>query len=419
MSDYHRFIPAWGQARYHGLTHGQILEALPARRTEGWKARLELLRSEPFRGITTDGSVQPGLFTLRDEGAPTFAVLEAVASLLRAVSPDQLAKVKHPIESSARRHWVNEVPRFERLGIWLDEVTPEVRDATLNVLRASLSTGGYERARTIMRLNAFVGELVGSPIALGEFCYQFHIFGEPSPVQPWGWQLFGHHLCLTCLIVGTQMTVTPTFMGAEPRYADSGPHAGIRAFDEEERKGLELMRALSAAQQRKAIVHETLLPEGLPPGRHQGPDGMCVAASFKDNIIIPFEGIAGSDLDLSQRRQLLDLTERYLSTLPEGPLRARMIDIERHLAETHFSWAGGTGDDSAFYYRIHGPVVMIEFDHQKGVLLTNDKPERFHTHTIVRTPNGNDYGMDLLRLHYEQSAHHHVQGHCHLDQGRE
>jgi hypothetical protein len=24
----------------------------------------------------------------------------------------------------------------------------------------------------------------------------------------------------------------------------------------------------------------------------------------------------------------------------------------------------------------------------------------------VRTPNGNDYGIDLLRLHYQQAAHH-------------
>lgn len=418
MSDYHRFIPPWGKARYHGLTHEQVLEALPPRRTEGWRARQETLRSVPFRGITTDGKVQPDLFTLRDEGAPTLAVLEAVAGLLRVVSPEQITKIKHPIGSLERRRWVNEVPRFERFGMWLDEAPPAVRDATFNVLRASLSTGGYEQVRNIMRLNAFVGELVGSPIALGEFCYQFHIFGEPSPTEPWGWQLFGHHLCLTCFIVGTQMTVTPTFMGAEPRYADSGPHSGIRAFDEEERKGLELMRALSPAQRRRAIVHETLLPWGLPPGRHQGPDGMCVAASFKDNIIIPYEGIAGGDLDDPQRRQLLDLTERYLSTLPEGPLRARMNDVERHLAETHFSWAGGSDDASAFYYRIHGPVVMIEFDHQKGVLLTNDMPERFHTHTIVRTPNGNDYGMDLLRLHYEQSPHH-EHGHSQFNHGHE
>ncbi len=410
MSDFREFIPPRGTARYFGQTHQQTLESLPARRTEGWKARLEALRSEQFRGITTDGNVVPGLYTLRDEDAPTAAVLTAVARLFGQLSLEQASAIKHSLDSDARRRWSNEVPRFERHGIWLDEVTPAVREAAFDVLRASLSAAGYEQMRNLMRLNGFLGKLVGSEIALGEFCYQLHVFGEPSTTGPWGWQLYGHHLCLTCFIIGRQMTLTPTFMGAEPRYADTGPHAGIRVFDDEERVGLELIRGLSSAQSRKAIVYDKLIPNGLPPGRHQGPDGMCLAASFKDNVVIPYEGIPGADLDPRQRRLLLDLTERYLSTLPEGPLRARMSDVERHLAATYFCWAGGVDEESAFYYRIQSPVVMVEFDHQKGVLLNNETPQRFHTHTIVRTPNGNDYGMDLLRLHYESAPHGHGHG---------
>jgi hypothetical protein len=30
-------------------------------------------------------------------------------------------------------------------------------------------------------------------------------------------------------------------------------------------------------------------------------------------------------------------------------------------------------------------------------------PGRLHIHSLIRTPNGNDYGKDLLRQHYEQS----------------
>jgi hypothetical protein len=37
--------------------------------------------------------------------------------------------------------------------------------------------------------------------------------------------------------------------------------------------------------------------------------------------------------------------------------------------------------------------------------LDNDDPTRNHTHTLVRTPNGNDYGKDLLRQHYAQFDH--------------
>jgi hypothetical protein len=40
------------------------------------------------------------------------------------------------------------------------------------------------------------------------------------------------------------------------------------------------------------------------------------------------------------------------------------------------------------------------------VFLTNTEPAKFHVHTIVRTPNGNDYGRDLLRLHYQHAPHH-------------
>jgi hypothetical protein len=55
-------------------------------------------------------------------------------------------------------------------------------------------------------------------------------------------------------------------------------------------------------------------------------------------------------------------------------------------------------------------VILIEFDHQQPVglrhLIENPAlPTREHIHTVVRTPNGNDYGKDLLRLHYQQHPH--------------
>ena len=66
------------------------------------------------------------------------------------------------------------------------------------------------------------------------------------------------------------------------------------------------------------------------------------------------------------------------------------------------------GDDGVFYYRVHSPVILIEFDHLPGIALDNDYPTRDHIHTVVRTPNGNDYGKDLLRQHREQETHTHA-----------
>ena len=58
-----------------------------------------------------------------------------------------------------------------------------------------------------------------------------------------------------------------------------------------------------------------------------------------------------------------------------------------------------------FYYRVHSPVILVEFDHQRGIALANDEPSRDDIHTVVRTPNGNDYGRDLLRQHHERFDH--------------
>jgi hypothetical protein len=71
---------------------------------------------------------------------------------------------------------------------------------------------------------------------------------------------------------------------------------------------------------------------------------------------------------------------------------------------TYFAWVGSADETKPFFYRIQSPVLMIEFDHQKPVFIKGDKPTKKHIHTVVRTPNGNDYGKDLLRQHLE--GHH-------------
>ena len=75
--------------------------------------------------------------------------------------------------------------------------------------------------------------------------------------------------------------------------------------------------------------------------------------------------------------------------------------------ETHFAWIGHFDDASPFYYRVQSPVILVEFDHQSGIVFDNDTPSRDHIHTVVRTPNGNDYGKDLLRQHYAEHDHSH------------
>lgn len=87
------------------------------------------------------------------------------------------------------------------------------------------------------------------------------------------------------------------------------------------------------------------------------------------------------------------LIDQYIKNLREGHQQVKMEEVINHMYDTWFSWVGETIEDAVFYYCIHSPVVLIEFDHQRviGVPEGNDgKPSRDHIHTVVRTPNGND-----------------------------
>lgn len=361
----------------------------------------ESLAAEPFHGLTCDGMCEQDLFALGDEDAPAEQMFEAACRLLQTVNGHEAAKLRHPIDSDAWRRWSNPEFLWNDNGLRLDECRTSVRNAVLDVIRASLSTSGFAKARGCMIANAFLGELTQLPALMNEHSYNFVLFGEPSLSAPWGWNFYGHHLALNCMIIDRQMVISPTFMGAEPTCIDTGPHDGLRMFREEEEIGLALMQSLRPELRDQAQIFPSMLGTDLPEGRWHPGDGLHLGGAFRDNRVVPFEGVAAVAFNHAQRSMLIDLARAFLVYLPDGPLSAKLAQIERHLDRTHWSWVGAYGDDTPFYYRIQSPVIMLEFDHHAGVWLNNATPAKCHVHTVVRTPNGNDYGKDLLRQHLE------------------
>jgi hypothetical protein len=132
-----------------------------------------------------------------------------------------------------------------------------------------------------------------------------------------------------------------------------------------------------------------------------------VAGAFHDNARIDYAGVCGSDLSDAQRRLLLSLVGVYVGWTRDGHAGVKIHEVEKHLDETWFAWMGATGDEGPYYYRVHSPVVLIEYDHHPGVVFDNDAPSPNHIHTVVRAPNGGDYGVDLLRQHHERYDHAH------------
>lgn len=265
-----------------------------------------------------------------------------------------------------------------------------------------------------MRVNHFLGEVVKLPNIMNKYSYNFLVFGKPSssPSQPWGWLLYGHHLDIACFFKGPQVILSPSFTGAEPNIIDQGEWKGTEILHKEGNLGLRLMQSLSNEHQQKAQVFKSLRDDGMKQvygnsnndesKREElisdtwGPDDQrhrCGA--FRDNRIVPYEGVPVSEFSTEQQHLILEICHEFLLYHATKSRNQKLEQVKDHYAETHFCWIGGFGDDDAFYFRIQSPVILVELDHHSGVFLTNKEPAKYHTHTILRSPNAGDYGQAI------------------------
>jgi hypothetical protein len=353
--------------------------------------------AEPFKGVTANGRVEPNLFSIRATGVSTAPVRRTADAFLAALTPEQRAKTAFGADDVEWRKWMNQ-DFYVRQGVSFLEMTDAQRNAAFALMGASLSAKGLQQTRDIMRLNHTLGELNNNNFdRYGEWRYHLTVMGTPSATEPWGWQFDGHHAIVNYFVLGDQVVMTPFFAGSEPVIAHAGKYAGTVVLQEEQNRGLSLMTALSETQRAAAVLTREKI----------GNNNLTEA--FKDNVVLDYQGLRVSELGEPARKQLLDLVALFVSNLDDGHARVKMDEVRRHLDRTYFAWIGGTEPGSVFYYRIHSPIVLIEFDHQSPVGLAQyakDRlPNREHIHVVVRTPNGNDYGKDLLRQHYALHPH--------------
>ena len=353
--------------------------------------------AEKYTGVTTHGAPAEGLFGIHSTGVSTEPIQRAAKDFLGSLTSEQVAKTVFPVDDPEWRKWMNQ-HFYIRQGMGFDEMQEVQRNAAFGLLRESLSARGLKLTRDIMKLNHTLGELNGDNfIEYGEWLYWITVMGEPSSTEPWGWQLDGHHAIINYFVLGDQVVMTPFFVGSEPVIAETGKYMGTSIMQVEQSRGLAMLRALSEVQQEQAVIQVS----------KTGNDNLGEA--FKDNIVLDYAGVQVASWSDTQKDQLLELIELYIGNLRDGHARVRMEEVTAHLNDTFFAWIGGTDDEAVFYYRIHSPVILIEFDHQQPAglrhLFSSDLPIRQHVHAVIRTPNGNDYGKDLLRQHYKAHPH--------------
>lgn len=350
--------------------------------------------AEPFKGITSNGKLVTGLFPIRATGVSTASARAAATAFIGSLSVEQKAETMFAADHDEWRDWQN-IHRYARKGINFKAMSATQRERAVGLLAASLGARGLAKTRNIMRLNHHLAELRQNFEEYGEGLYHLTVMGTPSATEPWGWQLDGHHLVINYFVLRDQVVMTPTFMGSEPVIAESGQYKGTVVLQDEQNKGLALMTALRPEQRKQATIEVAKTANN------------AVTQAFRDNVVLEYAGIKVSDLDQKQRGLLVDVIAEYVNNIDPGHAKVRMDEVLSHLNGTYFAWIGEVGPDTVFYYRIQSPVILIEFDHQLPVGLQGlpRVPNRKHIHTVVRTPNGNDYGKDLLRQHHVSQNH--------------
>ncbi|MEW5976680.1 MAG: DUF3500 domain-containing protein [Acidobacteriota bacterium] len=309
----------------------------------------------------------------------------AAKSFLDSLSSEQRARTLLEFEDDERMNW-HFIPdsMWPRKGITFKELDPAQRHLAYALLSTGLSQRGYVKATTIMSLEAILKELEkGTGPVRDPELYHFTIFNEPSPNRNWGWRVEGHHISLNFTLVHGKMVATvPTFLGSNPAEVKSGPRQGLRVLAREEDLARDLLLSLDETQRRTAIL-EGEVPKDIITGHDR-------KAQPGDPVGLPV-----SKMNPKQKDQLLALLKEYARNLPEELAAAQIEKLQQAgIDRIHFAWAGPLERGHPHYYRVQGPTFVVEYD--------NTQNNANHIHTVWRSLEG-DWGLDLLKLHYDAS----------------
>jgi hypothetical protein len=318
------------------------------------------------------------------EDDATSQTVAATEAFLATLDDAQREQATFDFDDPLKSNWTNFPVRFEpRNGVALVDMTEEQQQAAMAILEAALSEEGYEKTVGNMVSDQVQRNVEGEPELFGADLYYFAVFGTPSETEPWMLQYGGHHYALNLTVVGENNVLTPSLTGVQPSEytldqagdlpafvpVDVLGSGTIRPMAEENDLAFELINALDPEQQDQATLDYDVSSLVL------GPD---------ENVrVLEPEGIPASEMDADQQAILLDVIRQWAGIANEAAAEVRMSEIEANLDETYFAWSGPTENGQPVYYRITGPTLHIEFNHEEEDVL--------HIHSVYRDPT-NDYG---------------------------
>ena len=310
----------------------------------------------------------------------------SATAFLNSLDSKLKAKVQYVIDDEERFNW-HFVPR-QRNGVALRDFSPQQYQMVMTMLKASLSEQGYTKATGIVALENILREIEDrgpNDTYRDPLNYYVTIFGTPSKDRPWGWRFEGHHVSINFVSDKNEIvSSTPSFFGSNPGIVPRGEQKGKELLKQETDLGFELLNTFSADQKKKVVFADKALPE------------IVMSDRLKAEGIEPL-GILFKEMNDAQKKIFIRLVEVYVKNYQLGFADKLMSKIKKAgIDNLSFAWAGESTPGNGTYYRIQGPVLLIEYD--------NTQNNANHVHTAVRDLT-NDFAEDVLREHYKKEKH--------------
>lgn len=322
--------------------------------------------------------------------APASELLETVSGgpggVERLTGINRQDSLSHPLEDAERQNW--QYWPAVRVGLPLERMTAEQRLLSHDMLTALLSSAGYLKATSIMQLEDILlnENRDGLPRSVGH--YKVVIFGDPRSAE-WAWRFEGHHVSLSVSIADDEVTVTPSFFGANPAEVRTGPLAGLRIHGRLENLARQLVESLQGRQRSTAIVADEAPREIFS-------SLINVSRERRNEWLTTLQPAGVSVAALNEMQQhwvsliLAEIVNNYTDEIA-GQYRDQ-IDIE----SLSFAWMGPTAEGEPHYFRLQGEDFMFEYD--------NMQRNGNHVHSVWRS-KANDFGRNVLADHYLSATH--------------
>lgn len=305
---------------------------------------------------------------------------DAATLLVNALDEQQQQALSFNFDDDLRKDW-QFVP-MDRKGLSLKQLKPQQRLLAMSLIQTALSHRGFSQTMEIMALEQVLHEMENQNPVRDPEKYHLFLFGKPSPDQTWGWRVEGHHLSISLTIVdGETVVAAPVFFGTNPAEVRTGPLKGLRVLGAEEDLGRKLVKNLSVEQKEFAIV-----ADNAPRDIINGPGRQATQ--------LQPPGISADAMNENQQAMLRAIVEQFASKLRPELAKQDLEKIESGGWEKlSFAWAGKIQLGQPHYFRVQGPTFILEYD--------NTQNGANHAHSVWRDFK-NDFGEDLLQLHYQK-----------------